>query len=231
MSLILSIETATDVCSVALHQQGTLLGGTDLCLEKSHSKMLTAMIDQLMANTGNELSELQAVAVSKGPGSYTGLRIGVATAKGLCFGLKIPLIAVNTLKALTMQLLPLFGNKYWYCPMLDARRMEVYCLVADHQLGSILKTAPRIIDEGSFREQLDRKPLLFFGNGSGKCRDVIKHPNAHFIDGIATSAESLGALALEKYGQRDFEDLAYFEPFYLKEFRSTQRKKKAGIIK
>ncbi len=193
--------------------------------------MLATMIKQLVANTGFKMVDLQAIAVSKGPGSYTGLRIGVSTAKGLCFGLDIPLIAVNTLKALVVQMIPRYGKEYWYCPMIDARRMEVYSLIADHRLQSILHTAPIIIDEQSFHEHLDQHPILFFGNGAAKCQEVIKHPAARFISGVETSALGVGTLAYEKFQKEDFEDLAYFEPFYLKEFKGTQPKKKVGIIK
>ena len=231
MSLILSIDTATPVCSVALHQQELLLGNSDLFLEKSHSNMLAVMIEELVQNSGASMSDIKAIGVSQGPGSYTGLRIGIATAKGLCYGLGVPLIAIDTLSAMAQQVIPLEGDRYWYCPMIDARRMEVYCQMVTHQQETILPTQAVVVDERSFQEQLAEKPVMFFGNGSEKCREVITHGQAEFLEGVEASAVTVGQLALAKFQEHDFEDLAYFEPNYLKEFRSIPPKKRANILK
>lgn len=226
MSLILSIETATTVCSVALHHHGQLLGIQTLYIEKSHSGLLAPVIDSLVKYCGFTLSDLSAVAISEGPGSYTGLRIGVSTAKGLCYALDIPLIAVNTLEAMA------FGvNKYniseaLLCPMIDARRMEVYCLLADHQMNIVEPTRPEVIEEASFEDVLLKKQVLFFGNGADKCKHVINSEHAVFIDDVYPDASNIGFLAVRKFEEQQFEDVAYFEPFYLKEFRMSKPKAK-----
>lgn len=229
MALILSIETATSVCSIALHQAGVLLGKYELYLEKSHSSMLTAMIDQLMQNTDKAVNDLQAVAVSKGPGSYTGLRIGLATAKGLCFGLNIPLIGVNTLQGLLQQVLPYGHQVGYYCPMLDARRMEVYSLVADNKGITMEDTTATVVNATSYLEYLSSAPVLFFGNGAAKCKEVIKNKRARFLEGVSASAADIGQIAYESYKQEMFEDVAYFEPFYLKEFKTVAPTRKSGL--
>lgn len=226
MSLILSIETATTVCSVALHQHGELLGSQSLYIDKSHSGLLAPSMKSLVEYCGYGLKDLKAVAVSEGPGSYTGLRIGVSAAKGLCFSLDIPLIAVSTLEAMAIGV-----NKYnlgqaILCPMLDARRMEVYCLLADHEMNIIEETQPVIIDETSFENILEENDILFFGNGSAKCKEVIKSPNAKFIDHIHPDAATIGAIASGKFERVQFEDVAYFEPFYLKDFKLSKPKAK-----
>ncbi|MBR9998807.1 MAG: tRNA (adenosine(37)-N6)-threonylcarbamoyltransferase complex dimerization subunit type 1 TsaB [Cyclobacteriaceae bacterium] len=226
MSLILSIETAASLCSAALHEQGVLIGSRDLMAERSHSMILAPMIRDLFADTGKAWKELSAVALSRGPGSYTGLRIGTSTAKGICYALDIPLIAINTL--LSMCHLANLKNPgdFYLCPMLDARRMEVYAMIADAHLTVKKDTKAIIVDEGSFRSALDSCPILFFGEGMPKTRHMLEnHPNAYFLENIFPHAESVGFLALEKYRNREFENLEAFEPFYLKEFIATVPRK------
>ncbi|MBC8109584.1 MAG: tRNA (adenosine(37)-N6)-threonylcarbamoyltransferase complex dimerization subunit type 1 TsaB [Verrucomicrobia bacterium] len=219
-SLILSIETSTPVCSVALHQNGQLLGISEIISQKNHSSLITVLIENLVKNCGFTLADLSAVAVAKGPGSYTGLRIGVSTAKGLCFALKKPLVAVNTLEAMTLQVIdyqPEYG--YLFCPMLDARRMEVFCAVFESDLETVLPTSAVIIDENAFAEQLADYQVLFFGNGAEKCRQYAGDwQRATFLNNIHPSAKQVGILATRRFEKQQFEDLAYFEPFYLKEF-------------
>ena len=224
MPLILSLETATDVCSVALHQGTQLLAQDGIHESQSHASMLAPLIDAVCLKAGVSIKEMQAIAVSRGPGSYTGLRIGTSTAKGLCYALDIPLISVGTLELLAFQ-----GNREnrshaLLCPMIDARRMEVYSLVTDDQLNVIQPASANVIDEGSFAELLESSQMLIFGSGSKKCRDVIRHQHAIFLDGVVPQATALGVLAEKKFHAREFEDLVQFRPLYLKEFVA----KKAG---
>ncbi|MEM6526432.1 MAG: tRNA (adenosine(37)-N6)-threonylcarbamoyltransferase complex dimerization subunit type 1 TsaB [Bacteroidota bacterium] len=221
MAPILSIETSTTVCSVAIHDDGKIKASSTYYIDKSHSTVLIPTIDTLIIRSGYDKSDLSAVALSKGPGSYTGLRIGTSTAKGLCFALDIPLIAVGTLEGLAKQVAPFLDLDVRLCPMLDARRMEVYTCILDNDLSVVKDVHPAIIDDTSFKKELDGSKVVFFGNGAHKCREVIKHQNAIFIDGIEPSAEEIGYLAYTKFQESAFEDLAYFEPFYLKEFRAT----------
>jgi len=224
MSLILSIETATPACSVALHQNGILLSLAELHIENAHSEQLTMLIEQVMQRAKRKLEELDAVAVSKGPGSYTGLRIGVSTAKGLCFALDKPLLAINTLEAMVEQLRVFRTESTLFCPMIDARRMEVYCLVADENLQILSPTEAKIIENNAFEEFLHTYKMVFFGNGAQKCQELISHKNALFVEGFTCSAKSLGQLAHAKFLAKDFEELIYFEPFYLKDFVSNAKK-------
>lgn len=226
MSLILSLETSTNVCSVALYHEQTLLGCAEVMVQKSHSSLLTVMIHQCVEQSGHQLKDLQAIALSQGPGSYTGLRIGSSVAKGLCYSLEIPLIAVDTLQALARQISNLNYNKALLCPMLDARRMEVYCSIIDNDGEVMLPSTPKILDETSFDELLENNEVIFFGNGSDKFVPLKgMHPKAHFLTGVNTSAKGVGLLALDKFNSDDFEDLIYFEPNYLKEFVSTSKPK------
>lgn len=218
MPVVLSLETSTDVCSVALHDGEQLLAQDEIHEPQAHASRLAPLIDSVTRKAGVALKTIDAVAVSKGPGSYTGLRIGASTAKGLCYALDVPLIAIGTLELLAFQGNARNPSHASLCPMIDARRMEVYCMVADHHLNIILPVSAMVIDEHSFTELLDGGRVLFFGNGSGKCRDIIRHPNAIFLDGIFPGAGSLGLLAARKYREREFEDLVQFKPFYLKEF-------------
>ena len=218
MSLILSIETSTKVCSVALHREQTLLASSEILIEKSHSKFITVLIENLFSHSGEEMKSLDAVAVSKGPGSYTGLRIGVSTAKGICYALEKPLIAIDTLKSMAFEANRFNIQKALLCPMIDARRMEVYCALYDSDLNCKEEVNAKIIDESSFKETLSEQPVLFFGDGSQKCAAVIKNKNAFFIENVYPSAINIGTLALKAFEETQFEDLAYFEPFYLKDF-------------
>lgn len=227
MATILSIETATKTCSVALHRDETLVGLQEVHLDKSHSSLLHVMIDKLLQHCDTERHALDAVAVSIGPGSYTGLRIGVSAVKGIGYALAIPVIAINTLEAMAQGIKRFNLSGSWLCPMLDARRMEVYCLLQDEAGTLIQETEPVIVDEHSFQSQLDEHSITFFGNGSDKCQAQLQHhPHAHFISGVQPSAREVGELAFAKYKKEEFEDLAYFVPFYLKEYRTTQPKKK-----
>lgn len=226
MSLILSIDTSTKVCSVALHQDGKLLAVNELYTEKSHSGMLTTLCENVVKYAGFSLKSLDAFAVAKGPGSYTGLRVGVSTAKGFCFALDKPLIAVNTLEAMAYQLKDFYDETHLLCPMIDARRMEVYCQVLDNQMNVISETEAKIIDELSFSELLNENQLVFFGDGAIKCKAVITHKNAIFLNTeIHPSAKTVGLLATNSFEKSLFENVVTFEPFYLKDFVGTQPKK------
>ncbi|WP_370513155.1 tRNA (adenosine(37)-N6)-threonylcarbamoyltransferase complex dimerization subunit type 1 TsaB [Fulvivirga sp. M361] len=222
----MSIETATTICSVALHLDGEIRALNSYFLDKSHSSLLQPTIRKMMDDCSFNMADLSAIAVSMGPGSYTGLRIGVSAAKGLCYALDKPLIGINTLSAMAYGVRKNNVRSYWFCPMLDARRMEVYTLLLDDQFNEIKVTHPLIVEEPPFSEYLDKQPVLFFGNGAGKCKEVIKHTNALFLDGIEPSAVYVGDLAYQKFQSRSFEDLAYFEPYYLKEFKATKPKVK-----
>jgi tRNA threonylcarbamoyladenosine biosynthesis protein TsaB len=226
--IILSIETATPVCSIAIHVNGKPEGIREHFADKSHSQLLVPMIRELLKNTGIGFSELSAVAVSKGPGSYTGLRIGVSAAKGLCFAHDIPLIGVDTLLAIAIQILAAPGYEPGLvCPMLDARRMEVYTMLAGDDGKIIVPVHAKIIDENSFLEYLKNQRIVFAGPGALKCKAVIGgHHNAVFMDGIEASAGTVGELAHKLFLEKSFEDTAVFEPFYLKEFQATIPKKK-----
>ena len=224
MAFILSIETSTSVCSVAVHREGSIVALSQYFVEKSHSSILTPLIEETLQHSGIKIEDLSAVAISEGPGSYTGLRIGTSTAKGICFALDIPLIAVNTLLSMAHEVNLFNQNKALLCPMLDARRMEVYSLVTDADLNIIQETLPIIIDEESFKATLAGNEVLFFGNGSEKCSSVIRSGNAVFLKEIHPSAKNIGALAWKAFEQKSFVDLAYFEPFYLKPFLAGKPK-------
>jgi len=226
MAIILSIETATNICSVALHENGKPLASQSLFKSQSHSGLLAPVINGLIKNCHLEKSNLDAVAISEGPGSYTGLRIGTSTAKGICDALEIPLIAINTLEALVYGVKGYINADSLLCPMLDARRMEVYTLLCDSDLKIRISTKPMVINEESFSLELEKNKIYFFGNGANKCKEVIKSENAVFLDGINTDAFNMGTLAFEKFLNNQFVDVAYFEPFYLKEFRITKPKAK-----
>lgn len=215
---ILSLETSAKVCSVALHSNGQLITSAEVHIEQSHATRLAPLIDDLVKFAQLEFRQIQAVAVSSGPGSYTGLRIGVSLAKGLCFALKVPLIAINTLELLSYQMSKEVDPDVLLCPMIDARRMEVYSMIVNADLNPVLPIAPRVIDSSSFHDLLQERKILFFGDGATKCRTVINHINAHFIDGVYPQASKMGELAYLKLKSGEIEDLESFEPFYLKEF-------------
>lgn len=224
MSLILSLETSAKVCSVAIHDDTRLVATIEVHIEQSHAAKLASLIDEIKNLAGIELNQLAAVAISSGPGSYTGLRIGTSTAKGLCFSLGIPLISIGSLELLSYQMKEYNLQQAYLCPMLDARRMEVYCLMTDSLLRIIHPIEAKVIDELSFKEYLEKNKVLFFGDGSDKCSDKIKHENAHFIKGINPKASHLGFIAFEKFIRNEVEDVVNFEPHYLKEFMIKQPK-------
>ncbi|MEL6538932.1 MAG: tRNA (adenosine(37)-N6)-threonylcarbamoyltransferase complex dimerization subunit type 1 TsaB [Bacteroidota bacterium] len=228
MALILSIETSTPVCSVALHREGQLVGLNELFLEKTHASHLTLMIEQVLANAKVDRSEISAIAVSEGPGSYTGLRIGASTAKGMAFALGIPIAAVPTLSAMAQTVANTQALSVGLCPMLDARRMEVYCQLYKPDGKLVWDTQALVVESISdFEESLDRFSILFFGDGAPKLREVLQtHPNAHLVEGIYPSAKSVGELAWDHYKKEQFVDVAYWEPFYLKEFQAGIPKKR-----
>lgn len=226
MALILNIETATTVCSVSLAKDGQLVAFKEQNGDYSHAENLTVFIEDVIKQAGISLSQLDAISVSKGPGSYTGLRIGVSTAKGLCYALEKPLIAINTLYHLALSLSKEKKyDGYLFCPMIDARRMEVYCAVYDQQGKEIVPTAAEIIDEHSFEGLLKTHKIVFVGDGASKCKDVLaKNSNAIFVDNIFPSAKDMILLSEKAFEQKRFEDLAYFEPFYLKDFVAGKKK-------
>ena len=214
---ILNIETSTKACSVALHKNGELIvSREDVTTNFSHSEKLLKFISELFSDAKLSLSDLDAIAVSMGPGSYTGLRIGVSTAKGLCYGLDIPLISISTLKAMSFGM-ALEIKADLYCPMIDARRMEVYSAFFDINNTEVRKIQADIIDENSYKKELEKK-VVFFGDGSEKLIEKIKDKNAIFVSDIHPSAKNMGLLSYQKFTKSLFEDLAYFEPFYLKDF-------------
>lgn len=224
--LILSLETSTRVCSVALHREGELLACYELFTEKSHSGMLTTLVQNVVEHAGMTLADLDAVAVAKGPGSYTGLRIGVSTAKGLCYALDKPLLAVNTLEAMAAQLRDFVPENALLCPMIDARRMEVYRAIFAPNGHEIEPAQAKIVDEAAFREYLAVQPVFFFGDGAAKCQAALGgHENARFpATSVYPSARTVGFLATQAYRDGLFENVVTFEPFYLKEFVGTVKK-------
>ena len=230
MERIILIETSTALCSTALAEGGAITSYRESSAPKAHASLTAVFVQEMLAERGLTLADCDAVCVSMGPGSYTGLRVGVSTAKGLCFGSGKPLIAVGTLDTLVAQAgIPgqawNDGDLRFIIPMIDARRMEVYTAVFTPDGRQITETAPAIIDGDSFAQQLEEGAVLFIGDGAGKCADVIKHPNAHFCQ-CHPKASAMLSPALKAYKEKRFEDVAYFEPFYLKEFVATVSKKK-----
>jgi tRNA threonylcarbamoyladenosine biosynthesis protein TsaB len=221
MSLLLSIETSTLGCSVALHEQGKLLHTIETQVPQSASSQLAVMIQNVIRESEKMPSELKGVVVAAGPGSYTGLRIGVATAKGLCYALDIPLVSIKTLELLAYQFIK---SQKWdikeslLCPMLDARRMEVYTMLMGSKSTIIRPTEAKVIDGTSYIDLLENNPIYFFGDGAAKCQEFIKHPNAHFVSDIVPLASYLGEMGFEKWTKNKVEDIALFEPYYLKDF-------------
>jgi tRNA threonylcarbamoyladenosine biosynthesis protein TsaB len=223
MSLILQIETATTVCSVALSENGSVLAYKEVQQRNVHAEVITVFIDEVLKSVDKQYHELDAVAISCGPGSYTGLRIGISVAKGLCFALDIPLIAIETLEAMTDGIIAqnTFDNKgdILLCPMIDARRMEVFTAVFTVNGNRVRPTSAEIIDENSFNDLLQTNKIIFFGDGAAKCSEVLgSNPNVHIIPEFLNSASYLTKKAKEKYLANNFENTAYFEPYYLKDF-------------
>ena len=221
MERIILIETSTALCSVALAEDGKVTAYRESSAPKAHASLTAVFVQEVLEERGVKLADCDAICVSKGPGSYTGLRVGVSTAKGLCFGSGKPLVAVGTLDTLVAQAGDVAGI---VIPMIDARRMEVYSAVFENG-KQITETTPVIVDETSFAEYLEQGQVLFIGDGAGKCADVIKHPNAQFCQ-CNPKASAMLQPAVAAYRAQQFEDAAYFEPFYLKEFVATVSKKK-----
>jgi tRNA threonylcarbamoyladenosine biosynthesis protein TsaB len=234
MALILSIETGTDICSVALANDGELMALRESDEGRDHAKKVALFVDELLRETGVQPSDLDAIAVGKGPGSYTGLRIGVSFAKGMCYALNIPLISVGSLDALSEVAREDFDagildieDEEWaaarLCPMVDARRMEVYAQIFDNECKSLSEVVAEVVTEQSFKKWREAGKLVIFGNGAKKCAEVL--PDAICVD-VSPSARGIVRLAEQAFNDGKFEDLAYFEPFYLKEFLVIPSKKK-----
>jgi len=225
--LILHIETSTELCSVALSHGDRCLALRENSEGRNHATMLTPFINDLLNESNISIHHLDVVAVSSGPGSYTGLRIGISTAKGLCYGGNIPLVAVPTLQAMSVGFVQQHNvpRSTLLCPMIDARRMEVYTALYDRDGCQVINVSAEIITEQSFVSWLDAYPIFFFGNGAAKCRTTITHPNAVFHENFTHSACYMIQPALQAYSEKRFEDTAYFEPFYLKDFIAGPKKK------
>lgn len=228
MSCILHIETSTTACSVALSEDSQVVFKKEELNGPSHAVLLGVFVDEALSFADSHAMPLDAVAVSCGPGSYTGLRIGVSMAKGVCYGRNLKLIGLPTLKVQCVPVL-LYHDELpddaLLCPMIDARRMEVYAALYDRALKPVRDIAADIVGEHSYREFLDQQPVYFFGDGATKCKEKLTHPNAHFIDGIRPLASMMMPLAEKAIAEGKFEDVAYFEPFYLKEFVAGKPKK------
>ncbi len=225
MALLLAIETTTKNCSVALFDNSILLK----CKEQqpneySHAEQLTIFIEEVLDTTNTSFKEIDGIILSKGPGSYTGLRIGTSTAKGLCYALNIPLVAVPTLKSMAFSMSNKKEYKF-YCPMIDARRMEVFAAIYDRMNNEAREIRADIVAKDTYNQFLKEDKVLFFGDGALKCKEVINHSNAFFIDGVFPSAKDFGKLGFKKFANKDYEDIAYFEPFYLKDFVVGKKKK------
>ena len=224
MAILLNIETATKNCSVSLSENENVLTLTELNEGQfSHAEKLHTFILTVLKDSAKEMHDIDAIAVSKGPGSYTGLRIGVSAAKGLCFALDKPLISIPTLTLLASSIKA--KNNEFIIPLLDARRMEVYSAIFNSKYEQIRKTKAEIIDSNSFNELLDKGKTYFLGDGAAKCKEIIKHNNAVFLDNYFPSAKEMANLSFTKYQTNNFEDLAYFEPYYLKDFVAGKPKK------
>jgi tRNA threonylcarbamoyladenosine biosynthesis protein TsaB len=226
MALILNIETATNICSVSIASNGELLGSKESRDDKSHASVLTVFIGELISELQLELPGLDAVAVSKGPGSYTGLRIGVSVAKGIAYGAGLKLIGLPTLQTMAFSVIQKYprirsDKNILLCPMIDARRMEVFTALYATDNTVYKEITAEIIDPGIFTDILSYKEIWFFGNGSEKCSGVIRHPNARFIENIVPSSTWMAEPAEKAFQDGQFEDIAYFEPFYLKDFIAT----------
>lgn len=208
---------------MALHRQGELVSHQVHQVEKSHSSLLPGIVIDICEEAGVSLGDIKAIAVSEGPGSYTGLRIGVSTAKGFAYTLKVPVIAVGTLDVIIEAVKGRFLGNFYLCAMMDARRMEVYTKIEDQDGQAIWEVQPKVLEESSFAEF--KQPAYLFGDGMPKFRELVKQENLLFIDDIYPEARNMGRLAWEKYKVENFEDVAYFEPNYLKEWRTTTPKK------
>jgi tRNA threonylcarbamoyladenosine biosynthesis protein TsaB len=225
MAIILHLETATTNCSVSISKDSEMIVlKENNAASYSHSEQLHVFIKEALKEASLSFSDLDAVAISKGPGSYTGLRIGVSAAKGICFSLDIPLISIPTLQSIANQVDLKPGELV--IPVLDARRMEVYSCVYDNNYQEIRETRAEVINEESFVEYLGENKVYVMGSGAEKCRGVLQHPNFIFNESVVPSAKDMVSMAFEKYESKQFEDVAYFEPYYLKDFVLQQKKKK-----
>jgi tRNA threonylcarbamoyladenosine biosynthesis protein TsaB len=236
MPTLLHIETATNVCSVALSGNGQLLSLRETSVRNAHSSVLTTFIEEAVTSAGIKIDDIDAIAVSEGPGSYTGLRIGVSSAKGLCYALDKPLISIPTLKAMAFGMLnqqlrtPNSKLQTFYCPMIDARRMEVFSAIYDSGIHEIRETRAEIIDGTSFSDTLKDHIIIFAGDGAAKCKPYLEgKENVKFLDDFQVSSRYMIPFAEAKYLAGDFENLAYFEPRYLKEFVAGKPRVK-GLI-
>ena len=228
MSCILHIETSTNVCSVAVSEDGKVIFDKADRTGNNHAEVLGSIVDEAMSFADSHAIPLDAVAVSGGPGSYTGLRIGVSIAKGVCYGLDIPLLSVPTLELMCVPVLLHHDDmeeNAILCPMIDARRMEVYSALYDRALKPVRGIQSDVVDGDTYRQWLEERPVFFFGNGAAKCIETIGHPNAHLIEGIEPLAKWMMPLAEKKMLNGIYEDVAYYVPFYLKDFvAKTPRK-------
>lgn len=228
MKRILSIETATTVCSVAIHEDGNCVAIKEINEANAHSEKLTVLIEDLLKEKNLQIADFNAIALSKGPGSYTGLRIGASVAKGLCYACSLPLITVDTLQALALSCKNAVNNNNAdniFMPMIDARRMEVYTSQWNNQLQNLQQTNALVVTYEAKASFEPTKQYYLCGDGSNKCRETLESGNIHFIDGIQATAKTIGDIASELFDQKEFADVAYFEPFYLKEFQATTPKK------
>ena len=227
MSCILSIETSTDVCSVAVSEDSHVIFQLEDHSGPNHAERLGSMVDEALSFTDNHAIPFDAVAVSCGPGSYTGLRIGVSMAKGICYGRNLKLIAVPTLELMCVPVLlrEMVEENALLCPMIDARRMEVYAGIYDRALKEVRPVGADVVDAETYKQWLDERPVYFFGNGAAKCMETINHPNAHLIEGIEPLAKWMQPLAERRLLNGQTEDVAYFEPFYLKDYVAKMPKK------
>ena len=227
MSVILHIESATEGCSVAVSDEGQLVFNKEDHSSHNNAVSLGVLADEALSLVDSRGLKLDAVAVSEGPGSYTGLRIGVSMAKGICYGRGLKLVSVSTLKLLCVQ--PLLTMELpddaLLCPMIDARRMEVYAAIYDRALNPVRGIRADIVDHDTYLEYLDRHQVWFMGNGAAKCKDSIDHPNAHFLDDVNPLARWMFPLAEQSFNREEFRDVAYFEPYYLKDFVAIKPKK------
>lgn len=226
--LLLALETATGVSSVAVFESDRLLAQLDFHADRLHARLMTVLVQQALDNLQIPITEMAAIVVSQGPGSYTGLRVGVSTAKGLAMALDLPLISVGSLEALAHSVTDLARAKdAWICPMIDARRMEVYCALYDAEGKAQTAVEAKIMEEGAFAEELAERKILFVGDGAAKCAPLLEtHPHATVLPKRLSSAAWMGKPAWKKFQDQDFEDLVRFEPFYLKNFVATISKKK-----
>ena len=227
MACILHIDTSTDVCSVAVSEDSHVIFDQEDHSGPNHAERLGTMVDEALSFTDSHAIPFDAVAVSGGPGSYTGLRIGVSMAKGVCYGRSLKLLSVPTLELLCVPVLlrELVEEGALLCPMLDARRMEVYAGLYDRALRPVREVRADVVDADTYRQWLDRQPVYFFGNGAGKCMEAIAHPNARYIDGIELLAKWMQPIAERRLMQGQTEDVAYYVPFYLKDFVAKMPKK------